>query len=43
MAREVTSSIPVRPETKEMVRDAIPKGMEYDLWVRQDPRLQGEQ
>lgn len=41
MAREATDELYVKPETKQLVQEAKPDGMTYDLWVRQDPRLPG--
>jgi hypothetical protein len=41
MARRATESIPLTPETKQLLKEAKPHGVTFDHWVRNDPRLGG--
>jgi len=34
MAREATATLPLKPETKELVKERKPDGWTYDYWVR---------
>lgn len=35
MARQVTDQIPIKPETKDVIRERKPDGVTYDHYVRQ--------
>jgi hypothetical protein len=35
MGRKATKTLPVRPETKQLVDERKPEGVTYDHWVRQ--------
>jgi squalene cyclase len=34
MGREATKTLPVKPETKNLVDEQKPDGVTYDYWVR---------
>jgi len=34
MAREATETIPLKPETKELIRERKPDGWTYDYWLQ---------
>lgn len=34
MGRQATDSIPLKPETKELVKEDKPDGWTFDYWVR---------
>ena len=35
MAREATETIPLKPETKQLIQERKKDGKTYDLWVRE--------
>jgi len=36
MARKATETIPLRPETKDLIKERKPDGETFDLWVRRE-------
>jgi len=35
MAREATETIPIKPETKQLIQERKKDGKTYDLWMRE--------
>jgi hypothetical protein len=35
MAREATETIPLKPETKQLIKERKKDGKTFDLWVRE--------
>jgi hypothetical protein len=40
MGRKATATIPLKPETKQLVDEEKPEGVTYDYWIRE--QLNGE-
>jgi len=34
MARQATATIPLTPETKQLIKERKPDGVTYDYWLR---------
>jgi hypothetical protein len=40
MSREATETIPLKPETKQLIRERKKDGKTYDLWMREKMGLE---
>lgn len=40
MAREATATIPLKPETKQLIQKRKKDGKTYDLWMREQMNLE---
>lgn len=36
MGRKATKTIPLKPDTKQLVKERKPDGVTYDRWVRRE-------
>ena len=39
---KATERLPLTPETKRLIDEQKDDGMTYDLWLRRDPRVDGD-